>query len=541
MSGPSLLVLTRNINWDIFKQPIGSGVYLSPASVLAAVGSKDIDKVWTRKSRLFTYIFASLFVVANGSHNNALIFAQQVLFASSGTNSSLDPRLVKFLAIVITTFVCQILAFSRSAYIKISYVIIVIKIFVLCFIAIVGLISFTGARRHSPDMINTPYGLTNLHSDFSKRKADPYSYSLAMLNIMRAYLGYENANFILTEVKTGPDADERRTYRRAAKVAVATLCVLYFLVNIAFFSVCTTDEIIDGSETLVTFFEKVFGPSEGATLATCIIIMISAIGALMSLTYANVRVKQEIGRIGLLPYPEFWAKTSHHRVPAGALVLHWIFTVLFIIIAPLNLANGFSFITTFYSYAHTYISIALGSALLCAPWLSSFRHTDREDGRFKVQSSRFGYWLLGPLAMIYTVTNAGVLVLSWFPVNEQQVLHTTLSTLPWWVEPVAVVCLIAIGVLWWYWDRIALPKMGYIFHVEEDQQSFDRRGASVVQVDFCRELQDPALSWWRFILPAVNKFRRLCQGEETSTEDEQLIGITETNSAYNSYGESQSR
>jgi Amino acid permease len=67
-------------------------------------------------------------------------------------------------------------------------------------------------------------------------------------------------------------------------------------------------------------------------------------------------VKQEIGRLGILPYSEFWAKTTHHRTPAPALLLHWIFTVLFIIIAPLKVSNGFGVISTFYSYLHTYIS-----------------------------------------------------------------------------------------------------------------------------------------------------------------------------------------
>ena len=57
----------------------------------------------------------------------------------------------------------------------------------------------------------------------------------------------------------------------------------------------------------------------------------------MALTYANVRglllsmdtsgqlgieihtVKREIGRLGILPYSEFWARTSHRRTPAPAL------------------------------------------------------------------------------------------------------------------------------------------------------------------------------------------------------------------------------
>ena len=132
---------------------------------------------------------------------------------------------------------------------------------------------------------------------------------------------------------------------------------------------------------IVNVHIQVFGPSKSANLATCVIISISSLGALMALTYANVRgllrskntpdqlytdsstVKQEIGRLGILPYSEFWAKTTHHRTPAPALLLHWIFTVLFIIIAPLKLSNGFGVISTFYSYLHTYISSMFSRSL----------------------------------------------------------------------------------------------------------------------------------------------------------------------------------
>ena len=67
-------------------------------------------------------------------------------------------------------------------------------------------------------------------------------------------------------------------------------------------------------------------------------------------------VKQEIGRMGLLPFPEFWSKTSHRRTPANALLLHWIFSVACILITPLENPDGFLIMSTFYSYVHTWIS-----------------------------------------------------------------------------------------------------------------------------------------------------------------------------------------
>ena len=67
-------------------------------------------------------------------------------------------------------------------------------------------------------------------------------------------------------------------------------------------------------------------------------------------------VKQEIARIGLVPVPELWSNTSHRRTPARALFLHWIFSVVCIIITPLNGPDGFLIMSTFYSYIHTWFS-----------------------------------------------------------------------------------------------------------------------------------------------------------------------------------------
>ena len=60
--------------------------------------------------------------------------------------------------------------------------------------------------------------------------------------------------------------------------------------------------------------------------------------------------------MGLVPIPEFWSETSHRRTPARALLLHWIFSVVCIVVTPLDGPNGFLVMSTFYSYIHTWFS-----------------------------------------------------------------------------------------------------------------------------------------------------------------------------------------
>lgn len=107
----------------------------------------------------------------------------------------------------------------------------------------------------------------------------------------------------------------------------------------------------------------------------------------------------------------------------------------------------------------------LGSALLCSPWLANFRYADRE--RFKFHSSK---WLVGLLALVYVIMNAFVLILSWFPLDEQRVLHTSKPVLPYFTGPVAGLALLAFGGVWWLSDNCILPKFGYRFWTKEESE-----------------------------------------------------------------------
>ena len=61
-------------------------------------------------------------------------------------------------------------------------------------------------------------------------------------------------------------------------------------------------------------------------------------------------VKQEIARLGILPFPAFWAKSNRYGAPGPALLLHFIFSTIFIAATPLRNANGYVIFSTIYYY-----------------------------------------------------------------------------------------------------------------------------------------------------------------------------------------------
>ena len=159
---------------------------------------EQVDKVYTRPLRLFTYMFASMFILVGGVQANALTFGKEVILAGSetGAGTAVDPKLQKFFAVIIVTFVCQLQAFSRSIYIRMSNILALFKVSSLVVISVCGVVALCGVRREDESIIGTPYGRINLEHAFSGPSTSLYQYSLALLNVMRAFLGYENANLV---------------------------------------------------------------------------------------------------------------------------------------------------------------------------------------------------------------------------------------------------------------------------------------------------------------------------------------------------------
>lgn len=93
----------------------------------------------------------------------------------------------------------------------------------------------------------------------------------------------QNVNSVLNEVK-----NPVKTLKSAASTALLTACILYVLVNIAYFLVVPIDEIADSGELIAAlFFQRVFGAQAGRVILP-IAVALSAAGNVMVVTFAHV-------------------------------------------------------------------------------------------------------------------------------------------------------------------------------------------------------------------------------------------------------------
>lgn len=80
-----------------------------------------------------------------------------------------------------------------------------------------------------------PDNFSSFHGAGSSRAPDDNpagaagGYSIALLQVLYSYSGWENANYVLTEVRNAP-----KTLRRAAPISILAVTIFYVLANISY-------------------------------------------------------------------------------------------------------------------------------------------------------------------------------------------------------------------------------------------------------------------------------------------------------------------
>jgi len=137
-----------------------------------------------------------MFIFFSGSGSNSLIFGASVIRASTPAGTPIDPRLQKFFAILLVAATCVLQALSRMNYIRFCNLFGLYKISFLTALTVLGWCALASKRTSKAAASGDPYGTINFQDSFKNIRSRPYEIALALLAIMRAYSGYEYANFV---------------------------------------------------------------------------------------------------------------------------------------------------------------------------------------------------------------------------------------------------------------------------------------------------------------------------------------------------------
>ena len=158
------------------------------------------------------------------------------MMLASHPDSTPDPWATRGVAISAISAVCLIHAFTPRLGIWLSNGLGAFKLVLLSLVVFTGFAALAGRLTVEPPRNFSSFngGDPNAEghiSDAGDGAGAAAGYALAMLQVLYAYSGWENANYVLTEVRDAP-----RTLKRAAPIAIAVVTVLYVLANIAYVS-----------------------------------------------------------------------------------------------------------------------------------------------------------------------------------------------------------------------------------------------------------------------------------------------------------------
>ncbi|KAK4208435.1 amino acid permease-domain-containing protein [Rhypophila decipiens] len=493
VTSTTLLIVNRMIGTGIFSTPstimqatnsVGASLlfwvlggfmtlwmsaYLELGTALPRSGGEKVylERIYRKPKYLATSIFAVEIVCFAHSAANCINFSGYLLRVVHGLDPALSGNcgrssngqlkapsplaeewINKGISMAAITLVCLVHAFTPKFGIYMSNALAFFKLIMLLLVVCTGFAALAGnLKAPRPDNFSTFDGAgvacPDVHEDSSGRAAD---FSLALMQVLYSYSGWENANYVLTEVRNAPE-----TLKIAAPLANLTVTVLYILANIGYFAASSKSEIASSGTTVAaSFFTNVYGQGFFVTRILPFIISLSILGNISSQTFAAARVKQEVAKEGILPFSKFFASDWPIQTPTGGLLLHWMFTVA--LIAGPQSSDAYPFISLLYTYCQSWVKLLIALGLL---YLTLSPTSTWKAERTSFHTSNF-----------LTVTWALSLL---FVLSAPFIKNNTITpTVPWFVVPTVGCSVVVIGTIYWaYWFKI-WPLFGYNIehHVE---------------------------------------------------------------------------
>nr|XP_061796465.1 b(0,+)-type amino acid transporter 1-like [Nerophis lumbriciformis] len=180
----------------------------------------------------------------------------------------------------------------------------------------------------------------NLSNAFDSQSVSAGGIGLAFYNGLWAYDGWSQLNFITEELK-----NPFRNLPLAILIGIPLVSVCYVMVNIAYFTVMTPNELLSSPAVAVTFGNKVLHPM---SWIVPLFVVFSTFGSANGSCFTAGRLAYVSGREGHMV--KILSFISLRRLtPAPALMFNGFLAMLYIIPADINtLINYFSFAQWFF-------------------------------------------------------------------------------------------------------------------------------------------------------------------------------------------------
>ncbi|KAH6664717.1 high affinity methionine permease [Halenospora varia] len=393
----------------------GLAVWLELGCMFPKSGGEKVylEKVYQKPKFLATIIFSVQAILLGFTAQGCIVFASNILLAA-GHNAT--PWESRGIAVAVITFVTILHTVAPKIGVKLMNLLSSIKVIVLLFISIPDP---KASFRHS--------FAGSVHS------AGPYA--TALFKVINSYAGWNNAAYVLNEVK-----DPQRTLKVSAPLGLFICAVLFILANVAYFTAATPQEITKSGTTVASFFVgKVCGPT--AQRAISVFIALSALGNVLTVTFAQARVNQELAKEGAIPFSRFWASNWPNKAPGAGLLLHFIPSLIVIVAIPAG--DAYAFILDVEGYPLAIINLFVVLAFLY------LRYDEPISPRQHFRAPL-------PMALVFLVAQLFLIVDPFLRPPKGQ----GDTGLPYWLYPLVGIAVLLMGALYWLVWMVLWPMWG---------------------------------------------------------------------------------
>ncbi|KAJ5095944.1 hypothetical protein NUU61_005300 [Penicillium alfredii] len=452
----TILELSGSVGLSLFMWVIGTAIALAGTAVYLEWGTaiprnggekNYLEYVYKKPKFLATAMFAAYAFLLGWAASNSVIFGQYILNAADVEVGRWNQRGIG-LACLTAAFLIHSTALKWG--LRLSNLLGVVKLIIIVFIVVSGWVALAGHTK-----IETPHNFTNA---FEGTKGSGYSIVMALYNVIWSFIGYSNANYVLSETR-----NPVRTLKIAAPVAIGSVGVLYMLVNIAYFAAVPKQQMLEsGSVVAATFFGNMFGKKAEKVMS--VFVALSAFGNVLSVLFSQGRIVQELGREGVLPFSKIWASNWPFHSPAAGLFEHYIVSVIIMLAPPPG--DAYNFLLNLISYPLSIINAFVSIGLI---------HI------YLTKDKNFPNWSPGiratlPVAVFFLLSNLYLVVAPYVPPSAGQSVY---KELPYYLHCVVALGLFALGALYYVVWAVLLPWLGGYVLVKESVVDADGWSRSV--------------------------------------------------------------
>ncbi|CAG7727474.1 unnamed protein product [Allacma fusca] len=329
---------------------IGSGLFISPKGITESAGSVGLSLiVWAGSGIIstigaicyaelgttfptsgadyhylhvafgdlpaFLYLWATVMVFIPVNYAVlALVCAQYIIIPFFGTDCILPESAIRIIAALLVSFLIFLNSYDVRITAKLQNVFLIAKIAALLVIAVTGMVAIAN-------------GHTEQFQDSMKdSNFDPGSIALAFYSGIYAYGGANSLNYMTEEMK-----NPNRNLPWAIYISLAIITVIYILVNVAYFSVISPQEMILSEATAITFAEKLLGSWQWTVP---VFVAISTFGGLSVGLMISARILFVGARNS--QFPKMLAMIQYSRLtPAPSLVFIGLLSLVYLFISEI--------------------------------------------------------------------------------------------------------------------------------------------------------------------------------------------------------------